>query len=235
MPQTQDFRLQAILSERLLEIPDYQRPFAWGPKQLTDLWEDLDLLGPTGTHYAGTLVLRDIPTADGSPTTSMDDDGDTLRHCQVVDGQQRLISCLLLLDRTRRRLEILSMAGVDGAGKIARNIRSRYGMVNVGNVPVPKLQLGTDLNAYWKTVVLGDEPFVGPPLIVGQQRLKDASKFFETKLDVLAADATPIVELQRLRELQRRITDGLSFLVEVVPFAVELRGGDPVISKRRQA
>jgi len=59
MPHTQEVRLPAVMGERLLEVPDYQRPYAWRRKQLEDLWEDLDLLGPTLSHYAGTLVLRD--------------------------------------------------------------------------------------------------------------------------------------------------------------------------------
>src|ERR1039457_1555893 len=122
VPQTQEVRLPAVISDRLLEIPDYQRPYAWAGKQLEDLWEDIDLLGPTGTHYAGTLVLRDIPGPDGSVRSSMDDDGDTLRHCEVVDGQQRLTSCLLLLDRVRRSLERLSAGGLVAGGKVAGNI-----------------------------------------------------------------------------------------------------------------
>ena len=55
MPSTQEVRLPAVINERLLEVPDYQRPYAWRRKQLEDLWEDLDLLGPKGSHYAGTL------------------------------------------------------------------------------------------------------------------------------------------------------------------------------------
>ena len=66
MPSTQEVRLPAVMNERLLEIPDYQRPYAWRRKQLNDLWEDLDLLGRSGSHYAGTLVLREI-TARGEP------------------------------------------------------------------------------------------------------------------------------------------------------------------------
>ncbi len=44
MPSTQEVRLQQVVSDRLLIIPDYQRPYAWRGKQLEDLWEDLDLL-----------------------------------------------------------------------------------------------------------------------------------------------------------------------------------------------
>src|SRR3712207_3191981 len=119
-------RLPAVMNERLLFIADYQRPYAWGRKQLQDLWDDLDLLGSGRSHYAGTLVLRDIRNGD-LPITSSADDGTVLRHCEVVDGQQRLTTCLLLLDRIRRRLEELPQT-VEHAGAMAANLRATYGL-----------------------------------------------------------------------------------------------------------
>lgn len=222
MPQNQEVRLPAIVGDRLLEIPDYQRPYAWQHKQLADLWEDIDLLGQSGTHYAGTLVLRDIPRPDGSAETSMDDDGTTLRHCEVVDGQQRLTTCLLLLDRIRRRLEGLEADGLEDAGKVARGISRRYGMVSIDNAPVPRLRLGSELNTYWVSVVLTGEEWVGAPLIGGQRRLREALEFFDIRLDGLSEGVSPSQQLDRLRELQRRITDGLGFLVYEVHSVAEV-------------
>src|ERR1017187_7950138 len=162
MPSTQEVRLPQVVGDRLLLIPDYQRPYAWGSKQLEDLWEDVDLRGPSGSHYAGPLVLRDVPTQDG-PTarTSVADDGATLRHCEVVDGQQRLITCLLLLDRVRRRLNVLAGQEVEYAVDVATRIRTTYGMVSIDNAQIPRLQLGAGLNPYWVDISLGDQHFVG--------------------------------------------------------------------------
>lgn len=120
MPQQQEITLPMVFAERLLFVPDYQRPYSWGTKQIDDLWEDLDLLGPSGTHYAGTLVLRALVGTDDKPVTSDDDDGVRLQHFEVVDGQQRLTTCLILLDRVRRRLESLADVGVADAAGIAR-------------------------------------------------------------------------------------------------------------------
>jgi len=220
---TQEVSLPQVVNDRLLEVPDYQRPYAWGPKQLADLWEDLDLLGPTGKHYAGTLVLRDIPLPGGSqPRTSLADDGATLRHCEVVDGQQRLTTCLLLLDRVRRRLDGLAVDGVDNAAEVARRIRRTYGMVSVGNALQPRLRLGKDLNGYWVDNVLGEDDYAGPALIAGQARLRDAARFFNERLDALAVGADPVTGFARLNELQRRVTAGLGFLVYDVQSAAEV-------------
>lgn len=224
MASTQEVSLPQVVNDRLLEIPDYQRPYAWGKKQLDDLWEDLDLLGPKGKHYAGTLVLRDIPLpGGGQPRTSLADDGATLRHCEVVDGQQRLTTCLLLLDRVRRRLEVLDAEeGVENAAGVARRIREIYGMVSVGNAQQPRLRLGKDLNTYWVDNVLGADDYAGPALITGQAHLRDAAAYFDGRLDALAEGSLPVECFERLKELQRRVTAGLGFLVYDVQSAAEV-------------
>lgn len=221
MPNTQELRLPAVVNERLLEVPDYQRPYAWRWKQLEDLWEDLDLLGPKGGHYAGTLVLRDMTLADGTAKSSVGDDGATLRHTEIVDGQQRLTTCLLLLDRVRRRLEVLDGKGVEDAGNVARRIRDTYGMISVDHALVPRLKLGADLNSYWVDVCLGSELFVGPALIAGQERLREAANFFDEKISELG-DQDPATEFTRLKELQRRVTAALGFLVYEVQSSAEV-------------
>lgn len=220
MPQqNQEVRLPAVVNDRLLVVPDYQRPYAWSTKQLDDLWEDLDLLGRVNRpgarpHYAGTLVLRDVPSAEGEgAVTSQDDDGNVLTHCEVVDGQQRLTTCFLLLDRVRRRLEVLAADGVEGAAGVARGLRSRYGFVSVGNAPVPRLRLGAEMNPYWTDVVLGEQVHVGPPLLAGQQRLDEAKDLFDKKIDAIVAGVDGDVQLERLKDLQGRVTHGLGLLV----------------------
>ncbi|MBA2694963.1 MAG: DUF262 domain-containing protein, partial [Actinobacteria bacterium] len=87
MANQQEMTLQSIAGERLFEVPDYQRPYAWETKQLQDLWDDLDLMS-LGRHYAGTLVLRQH---EGEPLLTSS--GTSLTVSDVVDGQQRLTTC----------------------------------------------------------------------------------------------------------------------------------------------
>lgn len=220
MSQDQEQRLPKIVSERMLEIADYQRPYAWGRKQLHDLWEDLDLLGSHGTHYAGTLVLRNAVDDNGAPREILSDDGAVLQVCEVVDGQQRLTTCFILLDQVRRRLEELELKGLSAAGPMARRIRETFGVVDVGRVPQTRLSLGAGLQRYWAETVLGDETYVGPALDAGQERLRTAVTFFEDKIATLAADVADEILLDRLRDLQSRVTSRLGFLVyEVKSYA----------------
>ena len=221
MPQqNQEVRLPAVVGDRLLIVPDYQRPYAWGDKQLGDLWEDLDLLGSVQTagarpHYAGTLVLRDVPQDPPGHgfVTSVDDEGNVLRHTEIVDGQQRLTTCFLLLDRVRRRLQALAAAGVEEAGPMAAGLGKRYGFVRVQKAERPRLRLGSEMNDIWVQHVLGDEPHVGPSLLPGQRRLMEARDYFDARLDEMLADASEEVQLERLRDLQGRVTHGLGLLV----------------------
>ena len=152
----------------------------------------------------------------------MADDGATLRHCGVVDGQQRLRTALLLLDRVRRRLEALAVTGVENAAQVGDRIRTTYGMVSVGHAKRPRLRLGSDLNDYWVDCVLGTDTSAGPALLAGQERLRDGARFFDEKLDALAVDARPDKHFARLNELQRRVTAGLGFLVYDVQSVAEV-------------
>jgi hypothetical protein len=65
-------------------IPEYQRPYAWGDDQVDELWADL--LGSLGSgHFMGSLVLNvEHPDAP-----------------QVIDGQQRLTTLVVLLSLIR--------------------------------------------------------------------------------------------------------------------------------------
>jgi hypothetical protein len=89
--------LSKIFSETLLRIPDYQRGYAWGAKQLKDFWNDIEQLSDGRSHYTGVLTLQ--PAEDHEKW-----DGDSwiikskkYTPLYVVDGQQRLTTAVLLL------------------------------------------------------------------------------------------------------------------------------------------
>ena len=53
--------LDDVYNKRLFRIPDYQRGYAWGTKQLTDFWEDLVSLDGKRFHYTGVLSIKSVP------------------------------------------------------------------------------------------------------------------------------------------------------------------------------
>lgn len=213
MAQSGEITLPKVVQGRLLEVADYQRPYAWEHKQLEDLWEDLDLLG-NGHHYAGTLVIKDMQQPE-----MLAADGDALTRFEVVDGQQRLTTCLLLLDRIRRALEKVD---AEGAAQVASRLRATYGLLRIDGVDVPRLKLGSDLQSYWKQCVLGDQPVAVPTLVSGAQRLRAAAHYFDERIALLTEGLAGEVVVGRLMELQRRVISGLRFLVYEVQTDAEV-------------
>lgn len=208
----QDASLREVVQDRLFVVPDYQRPYAWDKKQLKDLWDDLDLMGPQGRHYTGTLVLR--RSSDESTSERVE----TFGEWEVVDGQQRLTTTLLLVDRIHRRLAELDN---HEAGALLDELRSAFGDVRVGWASRPRITLAGDLNEFWHRTILHDEPTSLSGLQAGHRLLRQAADLFDTWIRDLS-DADPSRELQRLSDLARRVTHGLRFLVYEVDSSADV-------------
>jgi uncharacterized protein with ParB-like and HNH nuclease domain len=79
------FNLKELFENNYFIIPDYQRGYSWENEQLADLIKDItNIAGQDNKHYTGTIVAsRNQQEA----------------NCyQIVDGQQRLTSLVLLLN-----------------------------------------------------------------------------------------------------------------------------------------
>ncbi|MGL2607109.1 DUF262 domain-containing protein [Helicobacter pylori] len=79
--------LDGVVEKGVFEIPSYQRGYAWQMKQLEDFWSDLEHVSKLENkfHYMHSLTLR----------KSDDDFGDI--DFEIIDGQQRLATSLILL------------------------------------------------------------------------------------------------------------------------------------------
>ncbi len=75
--------ISEIFKGRFFKIPDYQRGYSWEKDQLIDLKDDIEnLFNRDYRHFTGTIVAARV--ADNN-------------HLNIVDGQQRLTSLLILL------------------------------------------------------------------------------------------------------------------------------------------
>ncbi|PGF15638.1 hypothetical protein CP556_05555 [Natrinema sp. CBA1119] len=99
MAKAEQQSLQQIFHEARLNVPRYQRSYAWTETEVADLLEDITYViqrdAAVGdsrdvVHYFGTIVLDDVREID-SPTPN----DWTLYN--VVDGQQRLTTASLLV------------------------------------------------------------------------------------------------------------------------------------------
>ncbi len=98
---------QIFMNPNCFRIPDYQRGYAWrafNKKQLKaefkELWEDILRVFYSGSdyqsHYTGMLALQEM-----SPAQKAKEHLSTLNAFDVVDGQQRLTSIVIILESIR--------------------------------------------------------------------------------------------------------------------------------------
>lgn len=87
-----------VFYKRIFRIPDYQRGYAWKREQLVDFWEDLLNLEDGREHYTGMLTIKaktNSEIASESPEYWLVKQGYSV--CDVVDGQQRLTTFVILI------------------------------------------------------------------------------------------------------------------------------------------
>ncbi len=79
--------LDGVIEKGVFEIPSYQRGYAWQDSQLKDFWNDLEHVSKLGNqfHYMHSLTLRELENEFESSAF------------EIIDGQQRLATSLILL------------------------------------------------------------------------------------------------------------------------------------------
>ncbi len=79
--------LDGVIEKGVFEIPSYQRGYAWQDRQLKDFWNDLEHVSKLGDkfHYMHSLTLRELENEFESGAF------------EIIDGQQRLATSLILL------------------------------------------------------------------------------------------------------------------------------------------
>ncbi len=98
--------LDGVIEKGVFEIPSYQRGYAWQDRQLKDFWNDLEHVSKLGNqfHYMHSLTLRESENEFESSTF------------EIIDGQQRLATSLILLGLL---------------AKITQNKDPKYSLINL--------------------------------------------------------------------------------------------------------
>jgi len=115
---------QVFSQDQRFTVPLFQRPYVWNrEEQWEPLWDDvIGILGRlkaregdavVASHFLGTIVLEQRPTATGS-----------LPRREVIDGQQRLTTLQIMLKAVENSLEA-SLSSCEDADKEAVNLAKR--------------------------------------------------------------------------------------------------------------
>ncbi len=101
--------LSEVYNNRFFRIPDYQRGYAWRNEQLEDFWDDLMNLKDGKYHYIGLLTVEKIDKEEASSLNLWEDDmwlyEKGFKSYHVIDGQQRLLTIMILLKVILDRFE----------------------------------------------------------------------------------------------------------------------------------
>ena len=194
--------LDKLFLNRVFRVPNYQRGFSWEPLQVGEFLEDLELLRPGRYHYTGTVVVHE-PNPDDQ---LMDEDGNTYMPVEIVDGQQRLTTIVLLLDGIRR-----SLSDFPDRTALSAGIRKNYvAATNINGQPLFKLSLNEDTDHFFKTNILADPSGVEGPQINSERRLAAAKKQIADYLGTKVGEKDGIGE-EWLLALYRKLATQLRF------------------------
>ena len=177
---------QLLRNDWLFEIPIFQRGYAWEEENLRDLWDDLYYLGDR-EHYFGTILVK---KADKTTRAGLR----TFDHFEVIDGQQRLTTTIILL---RELISQIKEFGDEEMSDQASKLEENY---IVYPPHYNKLTIGGDDKSFFRDSILAGTSATAPQTRA-QERLRDARAFFRDRFD-------------RQRERQDR-DEYLDFLIEL--------------------
>lgn len=96
-----------LLQKRLFEIPSYQRAYSWDTKQRKDLFNDIEKLHLSNnpnerkSHFMATIVCHNENKNEAYDT-------ELYNVLNIVDGQQRITTLIILLKAIEKKLTILN-------------------------------------------------------------------------------------------------------------------------------
>jgi uncharacterized protein with ParB-like and HNH nuclease domain len=94
------YTLNEVLHDRIFRVPPYQRGYSWTTEERAALFQDLKNLRnlQRAEHFMATLVFLDTGKRE------IIGGADLVRIYDVVDGQQRLTTLIILLKAIEKNL-----------------------------------------------------------------------------------------------------------------------------------
>lgn len=157
--------LDGMIEKGVFEIPSYQRGYAWQDRQLKDFWNDLEHVSKLGDkfHYMHSLTLRELENEFESSAF------------EIIDGQQRLATSLILL------------------GLLAKTIQNKdpkYSLINLEPILSYKYY---GLNEAFRAITEEEKDLERFQTSFYAKNLIDAHAFFKEKIS-----DTPVETLEKM-------------------------------------
>ncbi|GAA8117905.1 hypothetical protein Kazakh3194_13490 [Helicobacter pylori] len=146
--------LDGVIKKGVFEIPSYQRGYAWQDRQLKDFWNDLEHVSKLGNqfHYMHSLTLRETENELESSAF------------EIIDGQQRLATSLILLSLL---------------AKITQHKDPKYSLINLEPILSYKYY---GLNEAFRAIMEEEKDLEAFKTSFYAKNLIDAYEFFQEKI-----------------------------------------------------
>ncbi len=157
--------LDGVIEKGVFEIPSYQRGYAWQDRQLKDFWNDLEHVSKLGDkfHYMHSLTLRESENEFESSAF------------EIIDGQQRLATSLILLGLL---------------AKITQNKDPKYSLINLEPILSYKYY---GLSEAFRAITEKEKDLERFQTSFYAKNLIDAYEFFQEKIS-----ETPVGTLEKM-------------------------------------
>lgn len=105
------YSISEIFDKRILRVPDFQRGYSWGDRQLADFWDDLEKVASDKIHYIGLLTIEKVNILANNITRWNDtlflvrkEENERFTPFYIVDGQQRITTAIILISSILEKL-----------------------------------------------------------------------------------------------------------------------------------
>lgn len=149
---------KVIRQNEVFDVPSYQRRYSWSEQQWEELWRDLKSIERDENHFMGSIVVL---TEVHDPSS--------FNHLELVDGQQRMTTLLIILSALRDRYKQFDE-------ETSEEIQSDLLFNSKFDNEAPKLKLG-ELDDQKFQSILRDKKQTG------NTRLDEVYDYFSEKLE----------------------------------------------------
>ena len=181
----QETTLRSLFSnpDRRYEVPAYQRAYSWGEEQIDQLLQDLR--DARGDYYLGHFLFQEPDAASGGAASH-------IRY--IIDGQQRLTTCVIFFSALHSALTQRQAAGAT----VTVNLRDMEHIYLRDFLHgTQKLQTSKDDNNFFAAEIVDRKPAThSQPATLSQGRIRAARERFAAAFAVTEAP-----ELERWRNL----------------------------------
>lgn len=211
-----------LFQNKYFIVPDYQRGYAWENKQFEDFYEDIIILQKKESHYTGLIALEEIPEEDMKKeylsTLRWLEDDLGLKGYYIVDGQQRLTTCIIFINEIVNYINKIEGKTNEGEPCINKQtisgIKEQY-LYRIDHESPSLIKsfkfgyLDNDMNSFFTNNIISNKGDQKIEKNLYTRNMENAKQFFYEKID----EQYKTNGKKALEDIFAKITQGLKFIV----------------------